>query len=337
MTPQTPIDGAPLAVHLEGGGADVSRRPRRRAFSSRRVLDRCWRDRRLAIGVVVAAAAGYGVVAGWWTPRGPNNTTQALSAMGLSLAIGLLSGVVLRSRWAILLALVTFAGVFELVRIDATGATVDTITLSSEYGVMAFVVGRVFHGTLALLPMAVGVALGRSWATTHSQTEVSSRSRWGRVGSVVRRAGLVVSTAALVVLAIALVRPATTDPILGADGEPLPGSVAELATVDVGGHDQALLIRGHDTDDPVVLFLAGGPGGSEFGSMSQYARPLEQDFVVVTWDQLGTGRSTGQFDPAETLSVDRAVADTVEVTEYLRDRFDRTDRRSDRLGLAARP
>ena len=187
--------------------------------------------------------------------------------------VGLLSGVVLRSRWALLLALVTFAGVFELARIDATGATVDTITLSSEYGVMAFVVGRVFHGILALLPMAVGVALGRSWARRNAQTDVSSRSRWGRVGSVVRRAGLVVSTAALVVLAIALVRPATTDPILGADGEPLPGSVAELATVDVGGHDQALLIRGHDTDDPVVLFLAGGPGGSEFGSMSQSRDP----------------------------------------------------------------
>ena len=123
------------------------------------------------------AAAGYGVVAGWWTPRGPNNATQALSAMALSIGVGLLSGVVLRSRWAIVVALVTFAGVFELVRFDATGATVDTITLSSEYGIMAFAVGRVFHGILALLPMAVGVAFGRSWAMRHSPTEVSSRSR----------------------------------------------------------------------------------------------------------------------------------------------------------------
>ena len=128
------------------------------------MLDRCWRDRRLAIVIVVAAAAGYGVVAGWWTPRGPNNANQALAAMALSIGVGLLSGVVLRTRWAIAVALVTFAGVFELARFDATGATVDTITLSSEYGILAFAVGRLFHGILALLPMAVGVAFGRSWA-----------------------------------------------------------------------------------------------------------------------------------------------------------------------------
>lgn len=53
--------------------------------------------------------------------------------------------------------------VFELVRLGATGATVDGITLSSEYGIMAFAVGRLFHGLLTLLPMAVGVAFGCRW------------------------------------------------------------------------------------------------------------------------------------------------------------------------------
>jgi pimeloyl-ACP methyl ester carboxylesterase len=269
----------------------------------------------------VVAAAAYGVLAGWWTPRGPNDAPQALSAMALSVGVGLLSGVVLRSRWAMVLAPVTFVVVFELVRLDATGATVDRFSLSSEYEMMAFAIGRLFHGFLALLPMAVGVAFGRSWALRRSHPEVSSRSLLGRLGAVVRRGVLVVSTGLLLVLAVAIVRPATTDPILGADGKRLAGSVTEFTTVDIGGHDQTLLIRGHDTDDPVVLFLAGGPGGSELGSMSQYAHPLEQDFVVVTWDQLGTGRSTAQFDPAETLSLDGAIADTIEVTEYLRDRF----------------
>jgi pimeloyl-ACP methyl ester carboxylesterase len=281
-----------------------------------------WRSRLIAIGFVEAAAAAYGAFAGWWTPRGPDDTTQALSAIALGLGVGALSGAVLRSRWAMLLAPITFITMFELVRLEATGATVDETTLSSEYGVMAFVVGRLFHGLLALLPMAVGVAFGRSWALRRAGTPVSRSSFVGRIGSALRGTALLVSTAALLVLAVALVRPATTDPILGADGERLPGSIAEFATVDIGGDDQTMLIRGQDADDPVVLFLAGGPGGSELGAMSQYAHPLEQDFVVVTWDQLGTGRSTGQFDPQDTLSLDRAVSDTMAVTEYLQDRFD---------------
>jgi pimeloyl-ACP methyl ester carboxylesterase len=49
---------------------------------------------------------------------------------------------------------------------------------------------------------------------------------------------------------------------------------------------------------------------------------LEQDFVVVTWDQRGTGKSYPALDPLETLTLERMVADTIEVTNYLRDRFE---------------
>jgi pimeloyl-ACP methyl ester carboxylesterase len=243
--------------------------------------------------------------------------------MVLGAGVGLLAGFVLRSRWAMVLAPVAFVAAFELVRVDAGGATVDEITLSSEYGMLAFGVGRLFHGVLALLPMAVGVAVGRSWARQRAGVPSAPHASFAaRLASILRGTLLVVSVGLLLVLAVALVRPATTDPIVGTDGERLPGSIAELETVGIGGFDQTMLIRGHDAGDPVVLFLAGGPGGSELGAMSRYAHPLERDFVVVTWDQLGTGRSTGQFDTEDTLSLERAVSDTIEVTEYLLSRFD---------------
>jgi pimeloyl-ACP methyl ester carboxylesterase len=101
----------------------------------------------------------------------------------------------------------------------------------------------------------------------------------------------------------------------------LPGSIAELARVDVGGHELAMMIRGYSVDNPVLLFLAGGPGGSELGAMRRHLPQLESDFVVVTWDQRGTGKSYGQLDPTSTLTLDRAVSDAIEVTNYLRDRF----------------
>jgi pimeloyl-ACP methyl ester carboxylesterase len=91
--------------------------------------------------------------------------------------------------------------------------------------------------------------------------------------------------------------------------------------VEIGGHDLALMIRGRSVNKPVLLFLAGGPGGSELGAMRRHSQALEDDFVVVTLDQRGTGKSYDQFDPESSLTLDQAVSDTLEVTRYLRDRF----------------
>jgi hypothetical protein len=62
-------------------------------------------------------------------------------------------------------------------------------------------------------------------------------------------------------------------------------SIAELTTATIGGHEQALMIRGRSTDLPVLLRLAGGPGGTDIGAM-RLDTGLEERFVVVTWDQL---------------------------------------------------
>ena len=52
--------------------------------------------------------------------------------------------------------------------------------------------------------------------------------------------------------------------------------------MDINGHDLSMMIRGNSTDNPVLLFVAGGPGGTELGAMRHHGRLLEQDFVVVT-------------------------------------------------------
>jgi pimeloyl-ACP methyl ester carboxylesterase len=133
---------------------------------------------------------------------------------------------------------------------------------------------------------------------------------------------LALATVLVVVLGAALARPASTAPILGADGDPLPNSIAELTAVPIGGHDQWIMLRGHDVEAPVLLFLEGGPGGTALGSMRYAGQPLEEHFTVATWDQRGTGKSAGAREPLDTFTVEQAVSDTIEVTEYLRDRFD---------------
>lgn len=82
------------------------------------------------------------------------------------------------------------------------------------------------------------------------------------------------------------------------------------------------MIRGRSTELPVLLHLAGGPGGTDTGAM-RLDTGLEQRFVVVTWDQRGSGKSYPAFAPAETLTLEQVVVDTIELSEVLAERFGR--------------
>lgn len=286
-----------------------------------RLVRRIWVNRRLRWGVALGAAAAYGVLAGLWMPRGPLTAVEALAAMMLGLLTGLAAGLALRSRWALLVAPVVFATVFEVVRRGTSGPTVDGIHLASTYGIMAFVVGRVIHALLALLPILLGASLGAALARRMSRQGSPHRGVVASAGRWLRRGVAGLTGLALIALAAFVARPSTTDPIVDANGTPVAGSVAELTNLDVGDHDLAVMIRGRSIKNPVLLFLAGGPGGSELGAMRRHSQALEDDFVVATLDQRGTGKSYNQLDPTGSLTADQAVADTVEVTNYLRDRF----------------
>ena len=270
-------------------------------------------DWRIGISIAAGVAATWGVVAGLWTPRGPVTTGQALGSVAISLVVGLSAGFVSRSRWSLLAGPVAFAMLFELVRTGTTGPTVEGFR-ASGYGILAVIAGRGFHALVSLFPLAWGATIGAGWARRALGGVVAARSLPRRIAVLV--AGLV-----LAVVCAGLARPASTDPILDATGEPLPGSVAELVSVDINGHELAMMIRGHSIDNPVLLFLAGGPGGSELGSMRRHLSELEEYFTVVTWDQRGTGKSYAEIDPVSTLTLDGAVADTIAVTDYLRERF----------------
>jgi len=48
---------------------------------------------------------------------------------------------------------------------------------------------------------------------------------------------------------------------------------------------------------------------------------LEADFVVIEWDQRGSGKSGASIQPTAEMNLDQLVADTVELTEHLTQRF----------------
>lgn len=114
---------------------------------------------------------------------------------------------------------------------------------------------------------------------------------------------------------------AETPPILDAEGYPVPGSIATLEKIDLNGSQQWVSIRGKDADKPVLLFLAGGPGGSQLVTARRALGGLEDDFVVVNWEQPGSGKSFGSIDRS-TLTPERYISDGIALVRYLQERFD---------------
>jgi pimeloyl-ACP methyl ester carboxylesterase len=113
-----------------------------------------------------------------------------------------------------------------------------------------------------------------------------------------------------------------TRPITDAQGRAVAGSVATLEPVVLGGARQWVLIRGRSADSPLLLKLHGGPGQAEMATVGLNSA-LEADFVVIEWDQRGAGKSGPSFQPSTAMNIAQLVADTIELTVNLTQRFGR--------------
>ena len=102
-------------------------------------------------------------------------------------------------------------------------------------------------------------------------------------------------------------------------GNPRSGSIAEKVRVDINGVSQGMFIKSTDVTHPVLLYLHGGL--PDYFLDHQYPSGLDEQFTVVWWDQRGAGLSYSPDIPPATMTVEQFIADTVAVTNYLRDRF----------------
>jgi pimeloyl-ACP methyl ester carboxylesterase len=103
-----------------------------------------------------------------------------------------------------------------------------------------------------------------------------------------------------------------------------PDGVQENLVVELGGIPQAVNVRGADRDNPILLFLHGGPGAVEMPMAWSFQRPWEDYFTVVQWDQRAAGKTYRMTDPdaiADTLTLERYRDDAIELIEYLTARY----------------
>lgn len=111
-----------------------------------------------------------------------------------------------------------------------------------------------------------------------------------------------------------------TPDIVNDEQNPSVISLSELRKVNLNGRKEWISIRSKDINNPVLLFLAGGPGGSQMAAVRYDLSALENEFTVVNWDQPGSGKSYYALAQGD-LTVDTYIEDGLALTEYLRSEF----------------
>lgn len=97
--------------------------------------------------------------------------------------------------------------------------------------------------------------------------------------------------------------------------------ICEKIFIEAGGVKQGMFIIGKDTNNPVLLYVHGGPSFPEFFMVEKYPTGIENYFTVCYWEERGGGISFSPQVRMESMTLDQLASDAVEVTNYLRKRF----------------
>ncbi len=98
-------------------------------------------------------------------------------------------------------------------------------------------------------------------------------------------------------------------------------SIDTAEAVEIGGIKQWISMKGINDQDPVLLFLHGGPGNSAMSYGDRFTATLQKHFVVVQWDQRESGKTAKLNASPKPLTVDLMLSDAIEAINYLRTRF----------------
>ena len=123
----------------------------------------------------------------------------------------------------------------------------------------------------------------------------------------------------LLLLAIWYVWPERTPRIKSSNST----AIATLDYIQIGGLEQSVLIRSRDINNPILLFLHGGPGMPMMYLAHDFQRPLEENFTVVQWDRRGAGKTYSRNRPQpESMTTRQLIDDAYALIDTLRNRYD---------------
>lgn len=95
------------------------------------------------------------------------------------------------------------------------------------------------------------------------------------------------------------------------------GGINESMYVEINGTKQWISIYGNDINNPVLLYLHGGPGSSTSTYDYAFTRKWADVYTVVTWDQRNCGKSYSPEQNNTELTYELLMSDGIEMTKYI--------------------
>ena len=101
--------------------------------------------------------------------------------------------------------------------------------------------------------------------------------------------------------------------------------IDEAGYIMLGGQEQYILMRGENVNNPVIIYLHGGPSSPDGYVTYGFTDYLIDDYTVIAWDQRGCGRTYIHNKDVDTnndtASFSQALVDLDELVDYARARF----------------
>lgn len=120
---------------------------------------------------------------------------------------------------------------------------------------------------------------------------------------------------------LVVLSPGKIEPYIDDSGKPIAGSISEKTFVTIGGVKQGMFIRSKNSNNPVLLYVHGGPAFPNYFLIDKFDPGLEDYFTVCYWEQRGGGLSYTPEVTLESMNFNQLASDAIGVTDYLRKRF----------------
>jgi pimeloyl-ACP methyl ester carboxylesterase len=106
------------------------------------------------------------------------------------------------------------------------------------------------------------------------------------------------------------------------NGNPAGTDTNEI--VRISNTNQVIRIKGNNNQNPILLYLNGGPGDTVLDQMDKLFGEFQKDFIVVLWDQRNSGKTARLNSEKVPLTQELLKNDTYQLIRYLLQKFNRT-------------
>lgn len=98
-------------------------------------------------------------------------------------------------------------------------------------------------------------------------------------------------------------------------------SVNERIFIELGKEKQYVEMTGISSENPVLLFIHGGPGWPQTPHLRYFNADLTKQITLIAWEQSGCGKSFMNNPNPKNLNIEQIINDAHELTQILKKKF----------------